>query len=43
MEYDLHKNIGFTGVCTEFDMFDVKVPIIFSGTQGFPARTDARY
>jgi hypothetical protein len=30
-------------VCTNFKILKVKVPIIFSGTQGFPARRDRRY
>lgn len=30
-------------VCIDFKMLEVKVPIIFSGTQGFPARRDRRY
>ena len=30
-------------VCTDFKMLEVKVPISFSGTQGFPARRDRRY
>jgi hypothetical protein len=30
-------------VCMDFKMLKVKVPIIFSGTQGFPARRDGRY
>jgi hypothetical protein len=30
-------------MCTDFKMFKVKVPINFSGTQGFPARRDGRY
>lgn len=28
--YDLYKNIGDIGVCTEFKMLKVKVPIFFS-------------
>jgi hypothetical protein len=30
-------------VCTDFKILEVKVPIIFSGTQGFPLRRDGRY
>jgi hypothetical protein len=30
MEHDLYKNMGDIDVCIEFDMFEVKVPIIFS-------------
>ena len=29
-------------VYTDFKMLEVKVPISFSGTQGFPARRDRR-
>ena len=29
-------------VCTDFKMLAVKVPISFSGTQGFPAPRDRR-
>jgi hypothetical protein len=29
-------------VYIDFKMLKVKVPIIFSGTQGFPARRDGR-
>jgi len=30
-------------MCRVFDMSKVKVPIIFSGTEGFPPRRDGRY
>ena len=30
-------------MCTDFKMLQVKVPIIFFGTQGFSARRDGRY
>ena len=30
-------------MCTDFKMLEVKVPIIFSSTQGFPLRRDGRY
>ena len=43
MEYDLYKNIGYADVCTELEMPEVKVPIIFFGAQGFSARRDGRY
>lgn len=42
IEYDFYKYIGYADVCTEFEMLEVKVPIIFSGTQGFSARRDRR-
>jgi hypothetical protein len=43
MEHDLHKNIGYADVCTEFEMLKVKVPIIFFGTVGFSPRKEGRY
>ena len=43
MEYDLCKNIGYINVCTEFDIFKVKVYIIFLGTMDFSARREGRY
>jgi len=30
-------------MCRVFDMSKVKVPVIFSGTEGFPPRRDGRY
>ena len=35
MEHDLCTNIRVIDVCTEFDMFEVKVPIIFFQHSGF--------
>jgi hypothetical protein len=43
MEHDLYTNIRIIDVCTKFDMFGVKVPIIFFGTVGFSPRRDGRY
>ena len=43
IEHDLYKNMGDIDVCTEFDMFEVKVPIIFLGTVGFSLRREGRY
>jgi hypothetical protein len=43
MEHDLYINIKIIDVCTEFDIFGVKVPIIFFGTPVFSARGDRRY
>jgi hypothetical protein len=43
MEHDLHTSIKVINVCTEFDIFEVKVPIIFFGTPVFSARRDGRY
>jgi hypothetical protein len=34
-EIRLTQDIGYANVCTEFEMLEVKVPIIFFGTQGF--------
>jgi hypothetical protein len=34
-EHTLEKNIGDIKVCTNFKMLQVKVPIIFFGTQGW--------
>jgi len=30
-------------MCRVFDMFKVEVPVVFSGTEGFPPRRDGRY
>jgi hypothetical protein len=35
IEHDLYKNIGNINVCTNFEMFNVKVLISFFGTQGW--------
>jgi hypothetical protein len=43
MEHDLYTNIRVIDVCTEFNIFEVKVPIIFFGTPVFSARRDGRY
>jgi hypothetical protein len=42
MEHNLYKNIGVIEVCTEFDMFEIRVPIIFLGTVGFSLRREGR-
>ena len=42
-EYDLCKILGCIDMGRVFDVSKVKVPLIFSGTEGFPARRDARY
>jgi hypothetical protein len=41
-EYNLKENIGDIEVCTDCKMLEVKVPIIFSDTWGFPLRRDGR-
>ena len=43
IESNLKENIRDIKVCTYFTILKVKVPIIFSGTEGFPARRDGRY
>ncbi len=43
MQYNMSKIIGDVMVCTDFKMLEVKVPISFSGTQGFPARKVFRH
>jgi hypothetical protein len=42
IEHSLKENIGDVKVRTDFNMLEVKVPIIFSGTWGFPLRRDGR-
>ena len=39
---DLHKNIVNVDVCIESKPLEVEVPLIFSGTVGFPRRRDGR-
>lgn len=41
--HDLYKNIGDIGVCTEFKMLKVKVPVIFLGTVDFSLPREGRY
>jgi hypothetical protein len=43
MEHDLYKSLGDVNMCRKFNMFEIKVPIIFFGTPVFPARRDGRY
>jgi len=43
IEYNLQEITRDIKVCTDLKMLKVKVPIIFSGTQGFPLRRDGRY
>jgi hypothetical protein len=42
MEYDLYKIIGNVDVCIEFELLEVKVPIIFLGTVGFSLHREGR-
>jgi len=30
-------------VCVDFKILEINVPVIFSGTRGFPARRDGHY
>ena len=39
-EHNLQENIGDIAVCTDFEILELKVPIIFSGTWGFPLGMD---
>jgi hypothetical protein len=42
IEHNLYKNIGDNDVCTESELFEVKVHIIFLATMGFSARRERR-
>ena len=42
MEHDLYRSLGDVDMCREFDMFKVKVPIIFFGTVCFSPHRDGR-
>jgi hypothetical protein len=42
-EHKLYKNIGDTDMCTNFEMLEVKVPIVFLGTVGFSPPREGRY
>ena len=42
VKHDVYTNLEDINVCTEFELFEVKVPIIFLGTVGFSARRDGR-
>jgi hypothetical protein len=42
VEHNLYTNIRVINVCIEFDIFEVKVPIIFFSTLVFSARRDGR-
>ena len=43
MKSDIYKEIRDIDLCIDFEVLKVKVPIIFFGTQGFPARRDRCY
>ena len=42
-EYNLYKRLGDINICGVFDIFKVKVSVIFSGTGVFPPRRDGCY
>jgi hypothetical protein len=42
MEHDLYKILGDIDMCREFNMFKVKVHVIFFGTVGFSLRREGR-
>ena len=42
-EYDLYKSLGDVDIYEVFDVFEVEVPVIFLGTEGFSPRRDGRY
>jgi hypothetical protein len=39
-EHDLYKNIGDIYICADFEIFKVKVPIIFFGIEDFSVYRD---
>jgi hypothetical protein len=39
---ELYRTMGNIGVCIEFELLEVNVPIDFLATQGFSLRRDAR-
>jgi hypothetical protein len=41
--HNLYRIIGNITMCEEFEMLNVKVPIIFFGMVGFSPRRDRRY
>ena len=41
--HDLNKSIGNIDACTESELLEVKVPIVFLGTVGFSLPRDGRY
>jgi hypothetical protein len=43
MEHNLYTNIRVINIYTEFNIFKVKVPIIFFGTLVFSVHRDGRY
>ena len=43
LEPGLYKNIRVIEACTDFEMIEVKVSIIFSCVVGFPPHREGRY
>jgi hypothetical protein len=43
IEHNFQDILRDIGLCIDFEIPEVKVPVIFSGTQGFPVRRDGRY
>ena len=43
IEHDSYKIIRNANICTDFEMFEVKVPINFLGAAGFWLRTEGHY
>ena len=41
--YGSNNNMGYFDVCTDLNMFKVKVPLNFLGTVGFSLRGEGRY
>ena len=42
MEHDLYKSLGDIDMCRKFDMFEVKLYVIFLRTVGFSLRREGR-
>jgi hypothetical protein len=40
--HNLYITIGDLDICIEFELLEVKVPIVFLGTEGFSLRRDRR-
>ena len=40
--HDLYRTMGNIDVCTESELLEVKVPIVFLGTVGFSPPRDGR-
>jgi hypothetical protein len=41
--HDFYRTVGNIDVCTESELLEVNVPIVFLGTVGFSPRRDGRY